>query len=164
MISGKEHIHLWNDMIHYKNQMLNCFLYWAYSIKSLHSEIISMVKYALWEQPLWSLKITEGLFLPWHRRFGRHFLFLFFKLVVLLGSFLLERLQSLGSYIFTLLLLWPRGASSVLFPLHPEWMDVTLVHILIWKWMWKLLSCVWLFATPWTIQSMAFSRPEYWSG
>ena len=24
--------------------------------------------------------------------------------------------------------------------------------------LWKLLSCVWLFATPWTIQSMEFSR------
>ena len=30
--------------------------------------------------------------------------------------------------------------------------------------MWKPLSCVWLFATPWTIQSMEFTRPEYWSG
>ena len=29
---------------------------------------------------------------------------------------------------------------------------------------WKSLSRVQLFATPWTIQSMAFSRPEYWSG
>ena len=29
---------------------------------------------------------------------------------------------------------------------------------------WKLLSHVWLFATPWTTQSMEFSRPEYWSG
>ena len=29
---------------------------------------------------------------------------------------------------------------------------------------WKLLSCVRLFATPWAIQSMEFSRPEYWSG
>ena len=29
---------------------------------------------------------------------------------------------------------------------------------------WKLLSCVWLFVTPWTIQSMEFSRPQYWSG
>ena len=29
---------------------------------------------------------------------------------------------------------------------------------------WKLLSHVWLFATPWTIQSMEFSRPEDWSG
>ena len=28
----------------------------------------------------------------------------------------------------------------------------------------KLLSCVQLFATPWTIQSMEFFRPEYWSG
>ena len=32
------------------------------------------------------------------------------------------------------------------------------------KWRWKLLSCVWLFVTPWTIQSMEFSRHEYWSG
>ena len=29
---------------------------------------------------------------------------------------------------------------------------------------WKSLSRVWLFATLWTIQSMEFSRPEYWSG
>ena len=29
---------------------------------------------------------------------------------------------------------------------------------------WKLLSRVRLFATPWTIQSMEVSRPEYWSG
>ena len=28
----------------------------------------------------------------------------------------------------------------------------------------KLLSLVWLFVTPWIIQSMKFSRPEYWSG
>ena len=28
---------------------------------------------------------------------------------------------------------------------------------------WKVLSPVWLFATPWTIQSLEFSRPEYWS-
>ena len=28
----------------------------------------------------------------------------------------------------------------------------------------KLLSHVQLFVTPWTIQSMEFSRPEYWSG
>ena len=30
--------------------------------------------------------------------------------------------------------------------------------------MWKLLSHAQLFVTPWTIQSMKFSRPEYWSG
>ena len=28
----------------------------------------------------------------------------------------------------------------------------------------KFAQCVWLFVTPWTIQSMEFSRPEYWSG
>ena len=28
----------------------------------------------------------------------------------------------------------------------------------------KSLSCVRLFVTPWTIQSMEFYRPEYWSG
>ena len=29
---------------------------------------------------------------------------------------------------------------------------------------WKSLSRVRLIATPWTIQSTEFSRPEYWSG
>ena len=29
---------------------------------------------------------------------------------------------------------------------------------------WRALGCVQLFATPWTIQPMGFSRPEYWSG
>ena len=29
---------------------------------------------------------------------------------------------------------------------------------------WKSLSRVWLFETPWTIQSKEFYRPEYWSG
>ena len=28
---------------------------------------------------------------------------------------------------------------------------------------WKSLSCMRLFATPWAIQCMEFSRPEYWS-
>ena len=32
------------------------------------------------------------------------------------------------------------------------------------KWKWKSLNPVRLFATPWTIQSMEFSRSEYWSG
>ena len=32
------------------------------------------------------------------------------------------------------------------------------------KWKWKFLSCVRLFGTSWTLQSMEFSRPEYWSG
>ena len=30
--------------------------------------------------------------------------------------------------------------------------------------LWNLLSHVQLFVTPWTIQSMEFSRPEHWSG
>ena len=29
---------------------------------------------------------------------------------------------------------------------------------------WKSFSRVWLFGTPWTLQSMEFSRPEYWKG
>ena len=33
-----------------------------------------------------------------------------------------------------------------------------------WKWKWKPLSCVQLFATLWTLQTMVFPRPEYWSG
>ena len=33
-----------------------------------------------------------------------------------------------------------------------------------WKQKRKSLSRVWLFATPWAIESMEFSRPEYWSG
>ena len=28
---------------------------------------------------------------------------------------------------------------------------------------WKLLSCVWFFETPGTIQSMGFSSPKYWN-
>ena len=28
----------------------------------------------------------------------------------------------------------------------------------------RLLSCVQLFVSPWTVQSTEFSRPEYWSG
>ena len=31
------------------------------------------------------------------------------------------------------------------------------------KWKWKSLIHVWLFATPWTIQPLEFSRPEFWS-
>jgi len=31
-------------------------------------------------------------------------------------------------------------------------------------WKWKSLSCVRLFVTPWTTESMEFSRPECWNG
>ena len=42
-------------------------------------------------------------------------------------------------------------------------------HTLTWRWNVCALSCVWLFATPWTVASqaplsMGFSRQEYWSG
>ena len=40
----------------------------------------------------------------------------------------------------------------------------TLEWFLTRQWKWKLLSRVWLFETPWTIQCMEFSRPEYCSG
>ena len=41
---------------------------------------------------------------------------------------------------------------------------ITFKFCIQWKWKWKSLSHVRLFATPWTTQSMEFSRPEYWSG
>ena len=38
------------------------------------------------------------------------------------------------------------------------------VSYLLYTWKWKLLSHVWLFVTPWIMQSMEFSRPEFWGG
>ena len=37
-------------------------------------------------------------------------------------------------------------------------------HYSLFQWKWMSLSCVQPFVIPWTIQSMEFSRPEYWSG
>ena len=48
----------------------------------------------------------------------------------------------------------PEIAYTHISPYVFEWSEV----------MWKLLSCVQLFASLWTIQSMEFSRPEYWVG
>ena len=47
-----------------------------------------------------------------------------------------------------------------------HWPPKSGVHVIkiLKKWKWKALSPVWLFVTPWTIQSMEFSRPEYQSG
>ena len=42
------------------------------------------------------------------------------------------------------------------------WTLMLLIYL--WQWKWKSLSRVRLIATPWTIQAMEFSRPEYWSG
>ena len=45
-----------------------------------------------------------------------------------------------------------------------KWEDISLKSFCLTKEMkWKSLSHVWLFVTLWTIQSMEFSRPEYWS-
>ena len=41
--------------------------------------------------------------------------------------------------------------------------EIYLLSPVHWKWKWKLLSLVQLFATPWTIQPMEFSRPAYQS-
>ena len=51
----------------------------------------------------------------------------------------------------------PLNAASAVYNIHSYFLKFNKVK-------WKSLSCVWLFATPWTILSMEFSRPEYWSG
>ena len=58
-----------------------------------------------------------------------------------------------------LLLFWKKLLSPLLLP-HSLYLLVPLLG----KWKQKSLSHVQLFATPWTILSMEFSRPEYWSG
>ena len=50
-----------------------------------------------------------------------------------------------------------------------EWAAISFSNTCKWKVKVKLLSCVWLLATPWTAAhqappSMGFSRQEYWSG
>ena len=50
-----------------------------------------------------------------------------------------------------------------------EWVAISSSNTWKWKVKVKLLSCVWLLATPWTAAyqappSMGFSRQEYWSG
>ena len=50
-----------------------------------------------------------------------------------------------------------------------EWVAISFSNAWKWKVKVKSLSCVWLFATPWTTAyqappSMGFSRQEYWSG
>ena len=50
-----------------------------------------------------------------------------------------------------------------------EWVAISFSNAWKWKVKGKLLSCVWVFATPWTAAyqappSMGFSRQEYWSG
>ena len=50
-----------------------------------------------------------------------------------------------------------------------EWVAISFSNAWKWKVKMKLLSCVWLLATPWTAAyqappSMGFSTQEYWSG
>ena len=50
-----------------------------------------------------------------------------------------------------------------------EWVSISFSKAWKWKVKVKPLSCVWLFATPWTVAHqapppMGFSRQEYWSG
>ena len=50
-----------------------------------------------------------------------------------------------------------------------EWVAISFSNEWKWKEKVKSLSCVWLFATPWTVAhqappSMGFSRQQYWSG
>ena len=52
----------------------------------------------------------------------------------------------------------PTGCLAVILQISLLWLS----HW--WKWKWKSLSHVWLFMTPWTIQSLEFSRLEYGSG
>ena len=59
-------------------------------------------------------------------------------------------IQMLNSFEITQNSVWPRMWAS-----HGPVMHM---HV------WKSLSCIQLFATAWTIQSIEFSRPEYWSG
>ena len=53
--------------------------------------------------------------------------------------------------------------SNILFSLSVSSLSFKLSYLMT-KWKWKLLSHFRLFVTPWTIQSMEFSRPENWSG
>ena len=67
---------------------------------------------------------------------------------------------------------WLRGESGV--SLWSEWEQLHSTHVaglqavrflgIFERGRWKSLSRAELFVTPWTIQSMEFSRPEYWSG
>ena len=45
-----------------------------------------------------------------------------------------------------------------------SWVLMISTSSTLWIWKWKLLSCVQLFVTPWTIFSIEFSRSIYWSG
>ena len=49
------------------------------------------------------------------------------------------------------------------FPKYSWYIMLYVIAVSEWVSEWKSLSCVRLFVIPWTIQSMEFSRPDYWS-
>ena len=59
------------------------------------------------------------------------------------------------------------GLAWSFFQVFPEWFFHIYItfsfRLLSSSWKWKSLSHVQLFATPWAIQFMEFSRPEYWT-
>ena len=59
---------------------------------------------------------------------------------------------------------WGTTVYTTYAPKSPECLFILQIPLLSSCGVWKSLSCVQFFATPWTIQSMEFSRPEYWSG
>ena len=69
------------------------------------------------------------------------------------------RVDSPGGNFISIRMLWVRG-------LMPLWILRQLLSVInsLVVAIWNLLSCVQLFVTLWTIKSMEFSRPEYWSG
>ena len=54
--------------------------------------------------------------------------------------------------------------NTKLYMLYGYLYTILTVYILCVQFMNVQVSHMWLFATPWTILSMEFSRPEYWSG
>ena len=63
----------------------------------------------------------------------------------------------------------PPGSPGILQARTLEWVAISFSNAWKWKVKFKSLSCVWLFATPWTSAyqaplPMGFSRQEFWSG
>ena len=71
-------------------------------------------------------------------------------------------LQATWSKVF--LLLQPERTKTITSSTHCIcYLNIFKLHVYVKERKWKSLSCVWLFATPWTVWYMEFSRPEYWS-
>ena len=76
--------------------------------------------------------------------------------------------QTLINFVFTCIMLFIHTHTHIYIHIFCKYL-ITVLNIknginYFSQWKWKSLSHVQLSATPWTIQSMEFSRPEYWSG